>query len=440
MKILETIRRSRIIKSVAGTSGLNLTATGLAFVVSIPMTRLLGAEGYGIYAYAISWIFILNIPATLGLDGLIIREVAASQSRQAWGLIQGLLRWSNQVVLLTSVTIALLSLAVAWGLTKENSQTLLTFSLALILLPLITLTSLRQSTLKGLHHVVTGQLPESLIQPLVFLVLLTSAYFIIPQEVNPPLVMVMRVVSSIIAFLVGTIMLYWILPKAIKTASPEYQVKQWLSSGLFMLLISGTFGIFSRTDSVMLGIIKGTETVGVYTISNRLSGLILFGMVIGCQVLGPHIASLYAEGKIQQLQRLTTKSTRTMFFAGSLITIILLVFGHWILLIFGREFTQGWLILAILSIGNLMNVATGAGGLLLNMTRYEADYAKLTSISAVMNILLNALLIPLWGAEGAASATTITMFFNSIWQVILVYQKLGIHSDAIGKINLPLGK
>ncbi|NES18727.1 MAG: oligosaccharide flippase family protein, partial [Symploca sp. SIO3E6] len=155
--------QSRLAKTVAGTSGLKLANIGLSFVVSVLLSRLLGAQGYGNYAYAMSWVFVLLIPATMGFKGLIVREIAINQSHQAWGLIRGILRWSNLIVLFTSFGIALLAAAVAWGLRGEASwETLLTFWVALILLPIRAFTTLRLSAMRGLHHIVLGQLPEQL--------------------------------------------------------------------------------------------------------------------------------------------------------------------------------------------------------------------------------------------------------------------------------------
>ncbi|MDJ0571261.1 MAG: polysaccharide biosynthesis C-terminal domain-containing protein, partial [Pleurocapsa sp. MO_192.B19] len=53
----------------------------------------------------------------------------------------------------------------------------------------------------------------------------------------------------------------------------------------------------------------------------------------------------------------------------------------------------------------MVNVSTGSVGLLLNMTGNES-YTLISRVSStVLNVVLNALLIPRWGLEGAAIAT-----------------------------------
>lgn len=86
-----------------------------------------------------------------------------------------------------------------------------------------------------------------------------------------------------------------------------------------------------------------------------------------------------------------------------------------------------------MSVGYLINLSVGPVALSLIMTGHE----KITTVGvvsgAVINIVLNFLLIPKWGIEGAAFATSISMI---IWNVILViwlYKKSGINSTVLGK-------
>jgi O-antigen/teichoic acid export membrane protein len=137
---------------------------------------------------------------------------------------------------------------------------------------------------------------------------------------------------------------------------------------------------------------------------------------------------------MDKLQRMITKSARVILIGSLPIAIVLILFGHWFLLFFfGQDFIQGEKALAILGAGQLINAATGSVGLLLIMTGYERDAAMCVGISAVLNMILNAFLIPKWGLEGAAAATTTTVMFWNILLAILLYKRLGIHSTALGK-------
>ncbi|MFM6520508.1 MAG: lipopolysaccharide biosynthesis protein, partial [Microcystis panniformis] len=72
----------------------------------------------------------------------------------------------------------------------------------------------------------------------------------------------------------------------------------------------GLMLINSRIDILMLGAFKGPGAVGVYAVVSRVTSLIVFGLGILNNVLSPTFATLYAEGKREELQKLVTHSTR----------------------------------------------------------------------------------------------------------------------------------
>ncbi len=77
----------------------------------------------------------------------------------------------------------------------------------------------------------------------------------------------------------------------------------------------------------------------------------------------------------------------------------------------------------------------GSVGPILTMTGHEYETAKISAIAAGLNIILNIALIPNWGIEGAAIATATSMIFWHIFLVILIYQRLGLHSTFLGQLK-----
>ena len=426
----------RLTKNAAGSFGLKIASVGLAFVTSVLLARLFGPEGYGLYAYALAWLLMLQIPAELGMKSLLVREVAFYQAQSQWSLMHGLLRWANRVVLAVAVGIALLAAVAAWFLRAEANLQISIFWLALLSLPLLALTTLRQSTLKGLDRVVVGQLPETLIEPSLFIVVLGCTHLLLREHFSITLAMGIRVFTIGVAFVIGAELLRRSLPQTVKEASPKYTAKTWMRSILPFILISSMSVINNRMDAIMLGAIKGSEMVGLYVVASRGADLISFILVAVNQAIEPTIAKLYSEGNIKSLQNIITKSSRVIFFTSLPIALSLIIFGHWFLLIFGPEFAKGQTALTLLSFGQLINASTGSVGKLLNMTGHERDTAIGIGASAMLNIILNAILIPKFGLEGAASATAISTVAWNILLFLFVKRRLGINPTVIGKINI----
>lgn len=426
--------KNRLFKSVAGVFGIKIAATFLGLCTSILLAHILGAEGLGIYASVITWTSLLSIPATLGLDRLLIREVAIYQTQSAWGLMRGLLHWANRIILLVSIGLAGAAAGITWVLGNTSSQIQLAFWVALVSLPIASLRNLRLATMKGLNQVVKGLLPELIIAPVLAIASIIGTNWLLDRTLTATYAVTIHVVAVSITFVLGTRWLDRALPKVVEKTTPEYRVKDWINSGLPLMLTGGMQIINTRADILMLGVLDGSESVGIYVVVSRGTQLIAFMLMAVNSVLGPTIASLYSEGKMLQLQQIVTKTSRTVLAIALPMTILLIGLRINFLSLFGSEFVAGENALIILSIGQLVKAATGSSGWLLTMTGNERYTALSVGISATLNVIGNATLIPIWGIDGAAIATASSLVIVNILKMAWVQKKIGIDSTAWGRI------
>lgn len=427
--------KNSLLKSFVGVMGIRIVASGLGFILNVLLARLLGVKGLGIYTYALAWHQLLYIPALLGLDVLLIREVAIYKTQSSWGLLRGILRWSNQMVLISSVSIALIAIAIAWNFGFEDKEMLLTFSLAMLLLPIAALRNVRLATMKGLRLVIMGLMPEMLIVPIVIIVLTGCLYLFVDKNITASWILGTRIVATLITFAIGIYLLQKALPEPVKHATCEYQIRTWSTKLLPFMLLGGMYIITSRCDMLMLGAIKGTEAVGLYGPVTRGVELLAYVLTAANNILSPNIASLYSENKLEQMQQLVTRSSRLMLLMSLPIAAILIFGGNWYLSLFGSEFVQARSALTILCIGQLFNVATGSVGILLTMTGNE-NYNLIGSvINVLLNLILNLWWIPNWGIDGAAAATASSTIVVNIFMAILVYKRIGINPIALGQFK-----
>jgi O-antigen/teichoic acid export membrane protein len=425
-----------------GTSGLVVSRffySGVMFVLSILLARILGRTGYGLYTYAFAWVVLLGIPAILGADQLLIRQISTCRAREAWDLMKGYVQRANRYVLLASVAIALGAALIAPTLARHAAREgLWVFWVSLILIPLIALTRVRQGALQGLNVLVLGQLPEKIIQPSLFLIFVVAVVYghFSALHLTAVTAMAMNVVATLIAFLVGVQLLHKYLPKLTGNMQSADAERSWMRSGLLLTFLSGITVIYGQADILILGSIKGAAAVGVYGVVDRGSELIGFLFTAAVSALAPTIASLYAAGDLGALQRLVTKLVRVTLGLTLPLAIVFIGFGYWVLLIvYGREFVAGQHALAILTLGQLFNVTMGPVGMLLVMTGREMDAITGIGLSAIANIVLSFALVPKFGLEGAAISATIS---TVIWNCVLaqkVHQRLGIHASVLGKLS-----
>jgi O-antigen/teichoic acid export membrane protein len=264
------------------------------------------------------------------------------------------------------------------------------------------------------------------VRPIALIAFITASYLIFGNKFTGTVALANNLAAAIIAFITGTYLLHKNLPGIVRSTAPKYMGRVWIKSALPFLLISGLQAANGQIAILILGTTSEPATVGIFSVALRIAGLLSFFLLSANAILAPNIASLYSKGENIKLQALTTKSARIILLLSLPVAIVLITLGKHILSIFGDEFTTGYELLVILSIGQLFNAAMGSVGLLLTMTNHEKDALWGIVIGFIINIVLNLVLIPLYGALGAALAVMIYAFIWNIIFGIFVYKRTGI--------------
>jgi O-antigen/teichoic acid export membrane protein len=427
--------RRQVLGGAFGSAGLKVAGGLIALVLSIVLARTLGPEGFGMYAFAFSLITVLAFPAHLGLPVLVVREVAKTQLNGQWGLLRGLLRWTNLAVLLLSTAIALTMGAVLWmrsdTLDVARLQTLLW---TLPLVPLIALGNLRGAVLRGLRRIVQSQLPELMLRPGLFLLLVLAVAQ--AGSLTPPTAMALHAGAALATFVVGIVLMMRALPPEVRGSAPEYRGSAWTASLMPLSFLAAMQIARQQGDVVLLGLLASEREVGIYRVVSQMSHAVVFGLVIVNAALAPQVARLYEGRDHASLQRLLTWTARLALLGAFPVFLVFATLGDRLIrTIFGVEYVEGHAALAILSAGHLVSVSAGAVILVLTMTGHERDTASSVAIAVALNLMLGFVLIPRFGAEGAAFASAATMIVWNVLLAIRIRQRLGMDSTALGILS-----
>ena len=426
--------RSHLIRYASGSFLIRVTFTALNLALAIVLARLLGAQGFGIYAFCLAASQVLAVPAMLGMQQLVVREFATYRSQEAFGLMRGLLRRARQSVLLASLILVLVAGALSYILTARLDALQLTaFWMALLLVPLTAMLQVHNAALRGLRWIVQGQLGQVL-QLALALLFVCALYILLPHGLQVEHAVATQITGAAVALAVLMIFLHKALPAAARQAQPQYQTSAWLHSAWPMLLFGGMQILNQEVSIIMLGVLGTAEEVGYFRVAQRGAMLVLFGLQAVTLTIGPTISSLYAHGQMQLLQEVLTKSARAILAYSLPTALFLMLGGFWIIpVIFGVEFSPAAWPLVVLCAGQLVNAGFGAVGIALTMTRNERLTAKGVTIAGIANVVLNALLIPIWGTIGAAAATSLSIMLWNILLAAWLYQRLGLTTTAIGQ-------
>lgn len=426
-----------LLRGAAGSAGLQVAAIGFAFVTSVVLARLLGPAGYGAFAFAIALLHLLSIPASLGMSKLLIRNVSAYASRSDPGLTAGLLKRADQLTLTAGIIAAGLAFVASLALADGADPLMIqAFWMMLPAVPLLVLTRTKQAALQGLKQIVRGQLPENLFLPGLFLLLVVTWWLLPGVELDPTTAVGLNVVATGVALYAAVRLLRRYVPTDVRSAEPEFKTRRWLRSALPLLFVTGLHVVNSRTDVIMLGAIDGAESVGLYNVAARGAAFVGFFLTASERAIGPTIASLYENDALDRLQALLTWVTRSVVVLSLPTALVFILFGDWILsFVYGPTFSAAHGALAILSGSHLAAVAMGTVYLLLIMTGRERLAAVGVGMSAVLNVVLNAALIPFFGIVGAAIATGASLvLWNAILAVIAI-RRIGVNSTIIAGLS-----
>jgi O-antigen/teichoic acid export membrane protein len=300
----------------------------------------------------------------------------------------------------------------------------------------VTFSALKAAAMRGLRKVVWAQLAEAVLRP-ALLILAVFLAFSLNSEYpkNPTSVMQLHLIAAALV----TIFAFWFLrrirPKEVDACStPVYESRQWFLSALSMALATSLQMINQYADILMLGVFREAHEVGVYKVAVHGAGLVAFGLQAVNLVVAPHFARLHEQGDKEKLQRLATVTARVSFSMALPLAVVFAVWGNDLLkFVFGSQYVEGSTALAILALGQLGSTIMGSVGFLLTMTGNERDVAIALGCSAISNLIMNSLLIPWFGMNGAAVATAVTIGFWNLLMWKKVRCRLGINSTVFSR-------
>ncbi len=311
--------RSQILKGSASSFIIQVVFAGLSFLTSVIMARFLGADGYGTYNNATAWVQILVPLASLGFGVLIVRDVAILRSQRNWQTLKGFLHFSDQLVMGVSLFLIVVVFCIAEILFSSPEKALLqrTLILASVLIPLFTLSNMRQSTIRGYEHIAHAMLPDMVIRPVSMLLLLILFHFILPGGLSVELVVLFSIAAAVISLITSTVWKKRFSPPEVFTVAPRYEIKTWFTAALPMRVYSAFQIIQARVSLVMLGAQSTADKRPGYFLraAYNLAYLLIFFPTAVSYVMGTIIAAckLRRAGKRTPSQKAFTQTVRVAF-------------------------------------------------------------------------------------------------------------------------------
>jgi len=405
----------------------------VVYFLSIFISKIYGAEVYGRFAIIKSLVIILIIFSTLGLNTLAIKYASNGAHYSKGFYKSNFLKKSYFIIFFSTLFIA--------GLFFFNNHfiSLTIFNDGLLedyfmFFPILLFSAVslnyNSNLFKGQGRITLFSILSSFLSNIILLLLI---YFIHTFISESEIYIVLCLAFSFL--LVSVISFFYVLPIKWDSQVHKIKTKNLIKSSLPMMISAAMIYLIFSVDTIMLGILDTTENVGIYRIVAQISSVISIFIIVLGAVVGPKISFFFSNDKMTELKRFIQNTSKLVFFISLPIFLLIIIFASPILNFFGENFQKGYSALLFLSVCQFLFVITGFVDLILNMTGHQKIFGKITIISAMLNVVLNAILIPKYGINGAAMATGFTIVLNNFIGLIYIKKKLEILT-----VYLPLRK
>ncbi len=376
---------------------------GISFVVGIYVVRYLGPESFGVLSYAISFVGLFAAIATLGLDSIVVRELVKQPQRR--DEILG----SVFYLRIFGAVIAVVLTVISAFLLKESCFNI-------ILIAIIVTSTLFQS-LNVIEYYFLAKVESK------FNVYVQSSSLIIASIIKIFLILfgasliyfAVIYVVELIFLSMGYFIVYRINHLKISDWNFKSSTAVTLLKDAWPLILSGVvIAIYMKIDQVMIKIMLSSTEVGYYAAAVKLSEAWYFIPMAICTSLFPAIVKAKEVSEKLYFSRLQKLYDILAWMAIAIAIPVTFLSELIIKIIFGVKFLPAAPVLTIYiwaGVATFLGVASSQYLISENMTKLAFFR---TLMGMIVNVILNYILIPVYGIVGAAIATLISYSFATI--------------------------
>lgn len=392
------------------TVGIRVLGMAVTYLSLILFAGWMGDEQFGVYSYVYAVIVTLAIVPLFGFSYASVPLVAEYEVDKAFENLRGLLLFSTGFVIAVSVAVSLIFVLLVWydivGLGDYRAAILV----GCVSLPLFSLLSYLSEVSRGLGRAVAAFAPLQVLMPLLVLMFFFLSFYKL-GNLDATRAIWLWFLSMLLLVIAQLLYLCRLIQKRFPGRGISYEVRRWMRTAAQFFLVSLSIAVLFQMDILILGLFEEPRFVGYYSAAAKTALLITI-VLQSINALGARqYATLYNEGSIEELQQLLHSLSRWIIWATITIYLFLLLGGHFVLSIFGENFTQAYTVLITLTLGHAIAAVLGPVTVLLNVTGNQTVTAKVLTMAVVLGVVLNVLLIPFYGMEGAAIAMALTTIF-----------------------------
>lgn len=366
------------------------------FLVGVWVVRYLGPEQFGVYSYAISFAALFSALPKLGLDGIIVRNLARGADPSRTLMTAVVLRLIAAVLTMGVVAGVIFSIRDEWLI--QLAVLLVASQFVFQVTDVCDLWFQSQTQSRYVVYVRSGS------------VMLFSAGQIALVLLEASLIaFVLVLVAQAVLKGVGLVGMFLLKgPVGLRWRPSASEARDMLWDSWPLILAGVATYLFSKIDQVMLGQMSSIDTVGVYAAAVRTAELFDFLPLVLTTSLLPTLVQVHKRNR-----ELFRTHLQLVFDVMILLWIgvsgLLTVFAPWIVrVLYGEAYAESGFILALYAWAQFGAYVGLTRSMYINVNNLFKLSLVFTVVGAVVNVFLNYVLIPQYQAMGATYATLVT--------------------------------
>ncbi|MFB9053762.1 polysaccharide biosynthesis C-terminal domain-containing protein [Formosa undariae] len=386
-------------------------------------TRFLSDEYFGLITFILSTANILMPLMAFGVNNTIIKFFSTFKTRQSQNSFLTLILFLPLVIIIPFGTIGYFAFdTISTWIANDNELVKDYVWLIYISAIVFAYFEVFYSWAKVQMQSVFGNFMKEVFHRLGTMVLLFVLYLDI---ITVDQLIIYIVLVYVIRTFVMMIYAFSIKRPVIKLSKPANLIN--ILKYTTLIIIAGSVAnVILEIDKFMIGFYNILENVAYYSVAIYIASVVGVPLRSMHQITNPLTAKFLNEKNKEGLKDLYKKSSLNLLIVSGFIYLLIILNINELYRLIPEQFGSGILVVFLIGLAKLFDSLLGNN----NSILFNSDYYRTVLIQGVflaaISVLLNILFIPLYGLNGAAYATFISVFLYNVIKVLFVYKKFGI--------------
>ncbi len=409
---------SRAQRTASAAFLIRVASAAILYLSQVLLARWMGSHEFGVYVYVWTWVLLIGVVSDIGLATAAQRFIPEYTERKAFDLLRGFLIGSRWLAFAVATVLAVIGAIGVKVIEPWIDQLLVVpLYLACVCVPLFTLGNMLDGIARSYNWVNLALVPPYILRPVVLLAVMAVGHRA-GFGAHATTAMVAAVFSTWLCAILQLVLVKRKLAIKVAPGPAAYALGTWLKTALPIFMVGSFFLLLTYADVLMLQAFRPPEEVAVYYAAAKTLALVSFVNFSVAAASAHKFSEYHVAGDRPRLAAFLADSIRWTFWPSLVATGLILAAGWPFLWLFGPGFVDGYPLMFILALGLVSRAAVGPVERLLNMLGEQHACALAYAAAFAVNIVLCLILIPRFGATGAAIATSTAVVTESVLPVL----------------------